>query len=89
MSRHDDPVENAGEDLPVDAARRVLERLRELAASLDDLERLVFASLVGPGMARLAQQLADDSGVVAWDPDALPTVLDAQARSRPRSLEVD
>ncbi len=70
------------------AATRVLDRLRQLAADLDPLERGVLAALVGPGIAQLVRSEAVDR-LMDWAPEALPDALAAVARQHRRSITVD
>ncbi|MDZ7676567.1 MAG: hypothetical protein U5K30_16055 [Acidimicrobiales bacterium] len=73
---------------PPSAALRVLDRLRDLAAELDPLERSVLAALIGPGISELVRSEAVD-GLMDWAPDTLPDALVEVARRQPRSIAAD
>ncbi len=77
---------------PIDpgAAVRVLGRLRDLAADLDDLERCVLAALVAPGLqAALSDDTDDADGLVQWTPERIPEALARVGQREPRRLVVD
>lgn len=67
-----------------DTAERLLAKVREFAASLDDDERALFATLIAPGVARAYQE--DDEvvgfGDVGWSPAALPEALVRELREQ-------
>lgn len=77
-----------------EAAERLLAKVREFVASLDDDERALFATLLAPGVARAYQE--DDevvgfgeagareagAGEVGWSPAALPDALVRELREQ-------
>lgn len=73
------------------AAERLLEKLREFVAGLDDDERVLFAALLAPGVA---QAYLDEEAEVAgfgmtdWQPGRLPEALVESIRTRGLRIEL-
>jgi hypothetical protein len=73
-----------------DAARRLLDRLRDFAASLEDDERALLGALLAPGIALAHQDgEADVEGfaMIGWHPGHLPEALERAVRES--NLRVD
>lgn len=72
-----------------ETAERLLDKVREFAASLDDEERALFAALIAPGVTQAYAETdaeADDEvvgfGEVPWSPRALPDALAREVREQ-------
>lgn len=76
-----------------DAARALIVKVRDFAATLDDLERSLFAALLAPGV-HAAWDESDDAGSAAgwsatWSADRLPAHLAAAVRDAELKIVVD
>ena len=81
-------------DPPVDlAAARVLAKLRDFVAGLDDDERAVMAALLAPAVASAyTEPEAQDVvgfGLSSWSPENLPDALSARIRTQRMRIEFD
>ncbi len=78
----------SGEDRNSDAANRLIDRLREFAAGLEDEERSLFAALLAPGIDAAWGEPAEVTGFgLDWSPNSLPMHLSDAIRGR--SLRVE
>jgi hypothetical protein len=78
------------------AAARVLAKLREFVAGLDDEERAVMAALLAPAVAsaydeseRAGSQDVVGFGMSSWSPEDLPDSLSARIRAERLRIEFD
>ncbi len=69
-----------------DAAGRLLDKLRDFAAGLEDEERALLAALVAPAVAAAYEEEPEVEGF-AWRTGALPDHLAETIRSRELHVE--
>lgn len=70
------------------AASRLLAKLSEFVATLDDDERQMLAALLAPGVAKVWQEEAEVEGfAVDWMPSSMPEALEVAVRDKHLRIE--